>query len=212
MTHGYSNELYDAIASFGLRRGATILDVGSETGTASEPFAVNGFPVTHVDPSQAHALPFPDERFDVVVAAQMFHTVDRASTLAETYRVLRPAGIVAVWWKHLMSTDGVKAIRDQVFLEMGKRPVDSGLNGGFKEFYASAFTQQTLRVIPWRVAVPLDRFLERERSQTAVREELGTKANDYFRLLERRLRERAGDGNPTLSIGYIQYLYMAKKP
>jgi ubiquinone/menaquinone biosynthesis C-methylase UbiE len=228
---GYSNELYDTIAQFGLRRGATILDVGCGSGLASEPFARNGFPVTGVDPSEAmlavasqrlpnatfvkgeaEALPFPDERFDVVISAQTFHWLDRARALAEAYRVLRRGGMVAIWWKHLMSQDPVRQLRDDVARELGKEPVESGLTGGFKEFYASAFAQQTLRVLPWRVAMPLDQYLGYERSRFNLRKSLGAQADEYFRRLEERLQQRVGESNPTISLAYIQYLYMAKKP
>lgn len=228
---GYSNELYDTIANFGLRRAATILDVGCGTGVAGEPFAANGFPVTGVDPSEAmlaaasqrlpnaafvkgeaEALPFPNERFDVVISAQTIHWVDRVRALAEAFRVLRRGGLIAVWWKNLMAQDAAKLIRDDVFLSMGKQPVESGLSGGFREFYASQFKDQTLRVIPWRVAAPLDEFLLYERTRGVVHKELGTQVDEYMRRLEERLREKAGAGNPTLSLAFIQYLYMAKKP
>lgn len=227
---GYSNELYDTIAAFGLRRGATILDVGCGTGIAAAPFAMNGFPVTGVDSSEAmlaqasqrlpnatfvkgeaEALPFPNERFDVVISAQTFHWVDRSRALAEAYRVIRPGGIIAIWWKHLMAQDGIKQIRDDVFREMGKPPADSTLTGGFKEFYASLFSQQTLRVLPWRQAMTLDEYLGYERSRAVVRATFGAQSGDYFARLEQRIRDRVGPGNPTLSLAYVQYLYMAKK-
>lgn len=228
---GYSNELYDFIAQFGLRRGAGILDVGCGTGIASEPFAMNGFPVTGIDPSpamlaaaarrlpnatfvkgEAEALPFPNERFDVVISAQTFHWVDRARALSEAYRVLRPGGIIAIWWKHLMATDAVKAIRDEVFRSLGQEPVNGGPGGGFKEFYASPFTQQTLRVVPWRTATPLEQYMGYERSRCSVRKALGAQSEEYLRRLEAVLREQSGGANPTLALAYIQYLYMAKKP
>lgn len=227
---GYSNELYDFIAQFGLRRGASILDVGCGTGIASEPFLMNGFPVTGLDPSpamlaaaterlpnatfvqgEAEALPFPNERFDVVISAQTFQWVDRARALSEAHRVLRPHGIIAIWWKHVMSTDPVRQTRDEVVRSLGKEPVNSALTGGFKEFYASQFTQQTLRVVPWRVATPLERYMGYERSRCSVRRALGAQAEEYFQRLEAGLRQRFGSENPTLSLAYVQYLYMAKK-
>jgi ubiquinone/menaquinone biosynthesis C-methylase UbiE len=168
-------------------------------------------PATFVK-GEAEALPFPNERFDVVISAQTFHWVDRARALAEAYRVLRPGGIIAVWWKHLMASDPIKEIRDGVFRSLGKEPIESGVTGGFKEFYASQFTQQTLRAVPWRVATPLDQYLGYERSRCSVRKALGAQADEYFRRLQAALRERSGADNPTLSLAYIQYLYMAKKP
>jgi ubiquinone/menaquinone biosynthesis C-methylase UbiE len=228
---GYSNELYDTIAAFGLRRGATILDVGCGTGIASAPFTLNGFPVTGVDPSEgmlakakeqypdavfvqgsAEALPFPNERFDVAIAAQMFHWVDRARALDEMQRVLRPAGMIAIWWKHLMARDVITDLRDDAFRSIGIEPPQSGLTGGFKEFYAAhKLTEQTLRVIPWRTSMPLEQFLGYERSRRSVRIAAGDKAPQYFAALEQRLRERLGDGNPTVPLAYVHYLYLAKK-
>lgn len=137
MNDGYSTELYETIAAFGLKRGASVLDLGSETGDAANAFASNGLAVTRAP--FAPALPFPDERFDLVISAQAFHSVDRAAALAEAARVLRPAGIVAIWWKHPAA--------------QGHDPADRPLQSGFKEFYAAdAFDAQTLRVLPWRTA------------------------------------------------------------
>ena len=228
---GYSNELYDTIARFGLRRGATILDVGCGPGLASAPFAANGFPVTGVDPSpamiakakervpnavfvegSAEALPFPNERFDVVISAQVFHYVDRARALAEAHRVLRPGGTIAIWWKQLMARDPITDLREDTFRMLGAEPPKSGLTGGFKEFYAASnFMDQTLRVIPWRTAVSLDRFLGYERSRCSTQQALGPKLGRYFEALELRLRERLGEGNPTVALSFVQYLYLAKK-
>ena len=227
---GYSNELYETIDQFGLRRGATILDVGCGTGIASAPFVTNGFPVTGVDASdamlekakerapqatfvkgEAEALPFPNERFDVVISAQTFHWVDRARALAEAHRVLRPSGTIAVWWKHLMGQDPVKRLRDDTLKMIGKQPAESGLAGGFKEFYASAFANQLLRVIPWRTSVSLDNYMGYERSRCQVRKGLGDSAELYYGELEARLRERFGQGEPSIPLSYVQYLYLAKK-
>lgn len=228
---GYSNEIYDAIANFGLRRAATILDVGCGTGIASEPFAANGFPVTGVDASpamlekakerlpnadfvqaNAEALPFPNERFDVVISAQAFHWFERAKALSEAHRVLRPGGLLAIWWKHLMSQERLSEIRAETFKSLGAEPPASGLSGGFREFYGSEqFFDQTLRVIPWRTSMPLDHYLGYERSRRSTYDALGSRAESYFSLLEQRLSELAGPGNPTISVAYTQYLYLAKK-
>lgn len=228
---GYSHELYDTISSFGLRRGATIIDVGCGTGLASQPFAVNGFPVTGVDASEAmlarasellpnaslvcapaEALPFPNERFDVALSAQSFHWFDRSRALAEIHRVLRSGGMVAIWWKHLATRDLVSRIRDEVLKMFGGEAIPSRLTGGFKEFYAAPFSGQIVRVVPWRTTVPLQRFIGYERSRCGVRKSLGDRMEPYVAELEQRLRMRFGDGDPLVPVGYLQYLYVAKKP
>jgi SAM-dependent methyltransferase len=160
----------------------------------------------------AETLPFPNERFDVVISAQAFHWVDRVRALAEVQRVLRPAGIVAIWWKHLMARDAITELRDDAFRSIGIEPPRSGLTGGFKEFYAAQqFMEQTLRVIPWRTSMPLEQFLGYERSRRNVRVAPGDKPGEYFAALEQRLRQRFGEGNPLVPLAYVQYLYLAKK-
>ena len=228
---GYSSELYDTIAAFGLKRGQSILDVACGTGIAAAPFAANGFRVTGVDASEAmlaqarnaipgaefvqgtaENLPFQAGQFDVAISAQAFHWFNRAKALAEIERVLRRGGMVAIWWKHLMAQDTVGEIRRETFQSLGVEPPVSGLSGGFREFYGSAgLFDQTLRVLPWRTAMAFEQFMGYERSRRAAREALGEKAERYFTELERRLHERFGAGNPTLPLAYMQYLYLAKK-
>jgi SAM-dependent methyltransferase len=133
MNDGYSTELYETIASFGLKRGASVLDLGSDYG-AAEPFRANGLEIARAETPDE--LRFPDQSFDLVISAQAFHRFDRARALAQAYRLLRPGGIVAIWFKHL-ATQG----------DEPERP----LQAGFREFYAAEqFSDQTLRVLPWR--------------------------------------------------------------
>ena len=224
---GYANEVYDTIAAQGLRRGAAILDVGCGTGIASEPFARNGFTVTGIDASEAMlqkaraALPevtwvvgsaekmrFPDERFDIVLAAQSFHWFDRMTALREVLRVLKRGGTAAIWWKQLGSEDPVKQSREEVMRELGATPPPSGLPGGFREFYATGFACHSLRVIPWRTTMPLDRYMGYERSRCNVRQALGANSDTYFSKLESRLHERF---EGTIPLNYLHYLYLGKK-
>lgn len=229
---GYSHELYDTIAAFGLRRGATIVDIGCGTGIASQPFVSNGFAVTGVDSSEAmlakaaqtlggnvsllcataEALPFPNDRFDVAISAQAFHWFDRAKALAEIHRVLRSGGLLAIWWKHLAAHDSVNLIREEVLRSFTTRTPLSGLSGGFREFYAAPLRGQIVRVIPWRTSISLRRFIGYERSRFGVSQILGAKTEAYAQELERRLQVRFGEGDPLLPVAYMQYLYLAKKP
>ncbi len=226
---GYANDVYNALVEYGVAQKHAILDIGCGTGLASGPLVANGYRVTGVDPSQpmlehakrrfsdaswvvgdAEHLPFDDRTFDVAISAHVFHRVDRAAGIREIRRVLRPGGIVAIWWKHLMAGDAITLLRERVARDLGMQPSSSGLTGGFKEFYAASWSDTSLRVIPWRIAMPLSKYLQYERSRRSIRDEPGAKADGYLAALEAGLRETHGNGDPTVSLSYMHYLYLAK--
>lgn len=101
----------------GLRRGTTVVELGSGTGkltrslarlgaarVAIEPTAgmrrvfARTVPEVPVLPGRAEAIPLPDGFADAVVAAQAFHWFDPDRALPEIARVLRPGGSVAMIW------------------------------------------------------------------------------------------------------------------
>jgi ubiquinone/menaquinone biosynthesis C-methylase UbiE len=226
---GYAHDIYNYLTSLGVSSGTSVLDIGCGTGLASLPLIRNGYTVTGVDPSEkmlaiarrqapdatwvlgdAEKLPFPDKSFGAAVSGQAFHHVDRTAALNEIIRVVKPGGGVAIWWKHLMGDDGVKMLRDQVISEFGVQQPPSGLPGGFREFYASALHGQTLRVVPWRSTMSLDQYLAYERSRKALHEVLGGDVEQYVKRLETRLRQTFGEGNPSIPLAYLHYLYLAK--
>jgi ubiquinone/menaquinone biosynthesis C-methylase UbiE len=226
---GYANDVYNNLISFGLLPRHTILDIGCGTGLASAPLIENGYKVTGVDPSEpmlavarerypeakwvkgtAEALPFDAASFDVAISAQAFHHADARAGIDEIKRVLRPRGIVAIWWKGLMSDDPVKQLRDSIARDMGVAPLNSNWRGGFREFYSSGFSETAVRVIPWSTIVTLSKFLQYERSRKIVRDEFGAHAPEYFELLEARLRETFGEGDPILPLSYTHFLYLAR--
>jgi SAM-dependent methyltransferase len=83
------------------------LDLGGGPGELHDPLTRLGYEYVNVDvePSgpgavvgDAHALPFEDESFELVVSSdslEHFHTPQRA--LEEARRVLKPGGTLAVW-------------------------------------------------------------------------------------------------------------------
>lgn len=204
---GYAGDVYNNLVAFGLSQRHAILDIGTGTGLASAPLIENGFNVTGVDPSEpmlavarerypqakwvrgeAESLPFDKASFDAAISAQAFHHADARTGLDEIKRVLKPNGIVGIWWKSLMSDDPVKRLRDSIARDMGIAPLSSTWRTGFREFYSSGFRETAVRVIPWSTVVTLGKFLQYERSRKIVRDEFGSSATEYFERLEARLR------------------------
>jgi ubiquinone/menaquinone biosynthesis C-methylase UbiE len=226
---GYASDVYNHLVAFGVVPRHAILDIGCGTGLASAPLIENGVNVTGVDPSEAmlavakerypqakwvrgvaEALPFEAGSFDVAISAQSFHHAEANAAIAEIRRVLRPHGIVAIWWKSLMSDDPVKQLRDSIARDMRLAPLTSSWRGGFRDFYAAGFSETAVRVIPWSTIVTLGKFLQYERSRKIVRDEFGVSAPEYFERLETRLRETFGEGDPILPLSYTHFLYLAK--
>jgi SAM-dependent methyltransferase len=227
---GYSGDLYNALFGYGMTPGMRVLDVGCGTGLASAPLVANGYHVTGIDPSEpmlavargempasnwiagsAEHLPFEAQAFDAVVTAQTVHHLDRAAAVSEMHRVVRRGGIAAVWWKHLVTGDGVKHLRDSVAREFGMQLPASGLTGGFKEFYGAGWSETSLRVFPWRTSVPVSQYLELERSRAIVRAHFGDRTGAFIDGLEQQLIATYGAGDPLIPLNYTQYLYLGKK-
>ncbi len=225
---GYSLELYSLAAEYGFAMQGKILDVACGTGLASEPFAKEGAKVTCIDSSpemlkyaearvpnaafvkgDAEKLPFDDKSFDAAICAQAIHWLNRDRAIAEMTRVTKSGGVIAIWWKSLMHDDPVNLMRHEVAKSLGADAPETAM-GGFLEFYRSPLADHTLRVVPWRLAVSLERFIGYERSRKNLRDALGKKADKYFSELTARLRDVYGEGNPLISLGYLQFLYLGK--
>lgn len=98
---------------------ASALDIGCGTGLSSAALSEIAENVAGVDISEgmlsfaprkkrvnyvvsrAEALPFPQERFEIITMSQVFHWLDRKAFLAEAARVLKKDGLLVVYDNYL---------------------------------------------------------------------------------------------------------------
>jgi ubiquinone/menaquinone biosynthesis C-methylase UbiE len=111
---GYPVEAIDWMLSAEVR---DVLDCGVGTGKLSDAIVPTGRAVTAADPdagmlavlrakhpevptvvARAEELPLPDASFDAVVFGQSWHWVDPPRASAEVARVLRPGGMLGLFW------------------------------------------------------------------------------------------------------------------
>jgi SAM-dependent methyltransferase len=118
----YPDELYDALPPLA---GADVVELGAGTGIATRALLARGARVVATDlgpkvlrhnvmrsprlralVARAEELPLRAGAADLVCGAQMWHWVDVRRAATEVVRVLRPGGVLAVWWNEV-EADGL---------------------------------------------------------------------------------------------------------
>lgn len=155
----FDPRLFDRLRAFDVgRAGQHILDVGAGTGLLGRPLLDGGCRVVECDPAldllrqatgrravaSAEHLPFADQSFDVVTAAQCWHWFDRSSAPREIFRVLRPGGRIAVIYQTYLPLAGTVAhASEQLILKYRPRWRHAGgvgVNGqALKDLQAAGF-------------------------------------------------------------------------
>jgi SAM-dependent methyltransferase len=114
----YAPEAIAWVAEQGsLRGGSVVVDLAAGTGQLSRRFAPLGLdliavepaanmravlkerlPTVRIEPGTAEAIPSADRSVDAVAVGNAFHHFERRAAFAEIHRVLRPGGVLALFW------------------------------------------------------------------------------------------------------------------
>ncbi len=117
---GFPDAFFECLLDDGIiKTGASLVDLGTGTGTLARGFAQRGCDVIGLDISaqlleqakdlseqaglnidfrfaKAEATGLPDDSFDVVSAGQCWHWFDRPAAAAEVKRILKPGGSIVI--------------------------------------------------------------------------------------------------------------------
>jgi ubiquinone/menaquinone biosynthesis C-methylase UbiE len=114
----YPDELFEQLGQYaGELPGARVLDLAAGTGIATRALRARGANVVATDlgadmlrvlrsrspdvpvaQARGEALPFRKHAFDVVTCATAWHWIPLDRRTSEVLRVLRPGGVLAIWW------------------------------------------------------------------------------------------------------------------
>jgi SAM-dependent methyltransferase len=169
-------------------QGADVIEIGAGTGIATRELRRRGARVVAVDigvqmlqrlrdrtPGQpavlamAEALPFADNTADLVCCAQAWHWVDADSAGPEARRVLRPGGVLAVWWNNV-TADGLPWFEAQQARIETMNPSYSRhyRERAYDEALARYFSRIEICTTAWSRTLPVEDYLVWLRSKSYV--------------------------------------------
>ncbi len=192
--------------------GALVFDVAAGTGIASRQLAERGAHVVALELSaamlaklaagspgvravqgSAHALPFADGSADIVTCAQAWHWMDKARAVAEARRVLRPGGLLAIWWNQTVyEADWERAHAERI----------AEAAPGWRRFSETEITEdygQTPGLSPqtltfaWQRTIDLETYLRYVASRSYIAQ-LGDAMPDFIARERRLLADQFPDG------------------
>ena len=177
----YPAELFDAIGAAlpGGWAGTEVLDVAAGTGIASRQLAERAARVLAVELSAAmlaefvasspgipavqgsgNTLPVRDSSVDLVTYAQAFHWVDPSRAVPEILRVLRPGGVLALWWNQTDRSSQWEAEQEARIDAVNPDSRHRGLDGAENNVLTRDFGLKVdVRTFRWEREVPIEDHL-----------------------------------------------------
>jgi SAM-dependent methyltransferase len=143
----YPDAVYDAIDRLQPLRESRVLDLAAGTGVATRQLLDRGAHVVAMDPGapmlrrlklhspdvaavvgRAEQLPFVKGNFDLACCATAWHWVDACAAVDQLRQVVRPGGLLALWWANQARDDAIEweraegAVHERWQLRGGSRP------------------------------------------------------------------------------------------
>ncbi|KOT52233.1 MULTISPECIES: class I SAM-dependent methyltransferase [Streptomyces] len=230
----YPPALFDAVEEFLQCPWAEVraADVGAGTGIATALLRERGAEVIGVEPGEAMAaefrrvlpdvpivrgdgdrLPLAGSSHDLITYAQSWQWTDTSRSVPEALRVLRPGGVLAIWWNTTaFDVPWIHAQHQRIAQHCGVPPRSAARPDDHEAVRLAGLTglQVTRRHIRWQRTVSLDTHLANISSRSAFLV-LDQNANRAF-LTEERERLRAAFPEEVVEETYVVDLLLARSP
>jgi ubiquinone/menaquinone biosynthesis C-methylase UbiE len=211
-------------------RAARVLDIGAGTGKLTRMLVPTGARLVAVDPvdamrrtlastvagvsvvgGTAEALPFVDEAFDAVVAAQAFHWFDGEAALEEVRRVLKPSGRLGLLW-NLRDESEPWVARLTEIIDRYESGAPRERTGRWRQAFSASSSFGTLHRLRFRHQQHLDRdgLVERVASMSFI---AILPPDRHRQVMEevRRLADEVADDRGEVLLPYNTDLYWCAK-